>query len=242
MKRAIVTVSLVAFVFLSPSSIFVASSHAEYKTPSTAAPAESSKQYVVPKDKEEKWKAIQNMLQQEYNVCIEHCGKNAACEDKCAKAFRSRQEKEYKSLTLSSNKPKDDLADFPSCPLCGMDRRKFDYSRMYVLYEDGSTFGTCSLHGAVIDLALKINVAPKSIMVADYNTRNLIDAEKAFWVIGGDRMGVMTKRAKWAFKEKKDAEEFIKQNKGKLGNFKEAVSAAFEDMYADVIMIREKRR
>lgn len=219
-----------------------ASSYAESKGFSTSSPAAPSKQYVVPKDKEEKWKGIQNMLQHEYDVCVEHCGKNAQCEGKCARAFRSRQEREYKNLLLSKSEPKDDLADFPSCPLCGMDRKKFDYSRMYIIYEDGSTFGTCSLHGAVIELALKIDVVPKSIMVADYNTKNLINAEQAYWVIGGDRMGVMTKRAKWAFKEKKDAEDFIQQNKGKLGNFQDAVSAAFSDMYEDVIMIREKRR
>ena len=242
MKIAVMAISLVSFIFLLFSPLFGTPVYAESKTPSASSAAETSKQYVVPKDKEEKWKAIRNMLQQEYDVCIEHCGKNAACEDKCARAFRSRQDKEYKSLMFFAGEPKDDLADFPSCPLCGMDRKKFDYSRMYIIYEDGSTFGTCSLHGAVIDLALKIDVVPKSIMVADYNTRNLIDAEKAYWVIGGDRMGVMTKRAKWAFKEKKDAEEFIKKNKGKPGNFQEAVRAAFADMYEDVIMIREKRR
>lgn len=39
-------------------------------------------------------------------------------------------------------------------------------------------------------------------MVGDYNTKRLIDAEKAVWVIGGGKQGVMTKRAKWAFEKR----------------------------------------
>jgi nitrous oxide reductase accessory protein NosL len=79
-------------------------------------------------------------------------------------------------------------------------------------------------------------------MVGDYNIKKLIDAEKAFWIIGGSKMGVMTKRAKWAFENKEDAEKFLKENGGKISTFDEAMKAAYEDMYADTKMIREKRK
>ncbi len=75
------------------------------------------------------------------------------------------------------------------------------------------------LHCAAIDLILKIDKAPKAIRVGDYSTKNLIDAEKAFWIIGGSKMGVMTKRAKWAFEKKGDAEKFMKENGGTLAVF-----------------------
>ncbi len=55
-------------------------------------------------------------------------------------------------------------------------------------------------------------------------------------------MGVMTKRAKWAFENKADAEKFIKENGGTPATFDDAMEAAYEDMYADTKMIREKRK
>jgi nitrous oxide reductase accessory protein NosL len=129
-----------------------------------------------------------------------------------------------------------------SCKYCGMDRKMFAHSRMLIVYEDGSELGTCSLHCVAVDLALNIDKMPKSIQVADYNTKNLIDAEKAVWVIGGEKPGVMSKRAKWAFEKKAEAEAFIQANKGSLADFEGAIKAAYEDMYADTKMIREKRK
>jgi len=136
----------------------------------------------------------------------------------------------------------DDIAKQASCKYCGMDRKTFAHSRMLVTYEDGSSISTCSLHCTAIELALSIDKTPKSIEVGDFKTKKLIDAEKAFWVIGGSKPGVMTKQAKWAFESKADADAFIKENGGKLASFDEAIRAAYEDMYADTKMIREKRK
>jgi copper chaperone NosL len=136
----------------------------------------------------------------------------------------------------------DDIKKHPTCTYCGMDREKFAHSRMLIEYDDGTTEGACSLHCAAIDLALHIDKTPKAILVADYNTKKLIDADKATWVIGGSKMGVMTKRGKWAFEKKEDAEKFMKENAGTLVTFDEAMKAAYEDMYADTKMIREKRK
>lgn len=150
------------------------------------------------------------------------------------------------SLILSpvpaAEPPAGDILKTPSCPLCGMDRNKFNFSRIFIVYDDGSTFGGCSLHCAAIDMAVNIDKGPVEIWVGDYNTKDLIDAEKAFWVIGGKKMGVMTKRAKWAFGTKPAAEKFIAQYGGKLINFEGAAEAAYEDMYRDTRMIREKRK
>jgi copper chaperone NosL len=134
-----------------------------------------------------------------------------------------------------------DIQEHPSCKYCGMDRQKFDYSRMLTEYADGSSFGSCSIHCTALDLAQALDKQPKAIMVADYHKKNLIDAEKAYWVIGGKKPGVMTKTAKWAFADKKDAEAFIKENGGKLANFDDAMKATYDDMYNDTKMIREKR-
>lgn len=135
-----------------------------------------------------------------------------------------------------------DIQDHPSCPLCGMDRGKFAHSRMLLEYADGTASPACSLHCAVLDLAVNLDKSPTRILVGDYKTKDLIDAEKAFWVLGGDQMGVMTKRAKWAFADKASAEAYIKEHGGQLVDMDAAIKAAFEDMAADTMMIREKRK
>lgn len=132
--------------------------------------------------------------------------------------------------------------DMKSCKYCGMDREMFAHTAMLITYDDETVVGTCSIHCAAIDLSVNIGKSVKSIQVGDYNTKKLIDAEKAFWVIGGSKQGVMTKKAKWAFEKKEDAEAFIKANGGKLSNFEEALKNAYADMYEDTKMIREKRK
>lgn len=135
-----------------------------------------------------------------------------------------------------------DLETFRSCKYCGMDRSKYGHSRMLIQYDDGTSVATCSLHCAVIDLAVDIDKTPLHIYVGDYGSRKLIDAEKAFWVIGGNRAGVMTSNPKWAFETKEGAEKFIKENGGTLGTFDDAASAAYTDMHKDIKKIRERRK
>lgn len=135
-----------------------------------------------------------------------------------------------------------DIEKHPSCKYCGMNREMFSHSRVLVVYDDGSEFGACSLHCAAVDLAINLDKTPVSIHVGDVNTKKLIDGEKAFWVLGGDRPGVMTKRAKWAFENKADAEAFVKAHGGTLVTFDQAIKACYEDMYGDTKMIREKRK
>jgi len=136
----------------------------------------------------------------------------------------------------------DDIKQHPSCKYCGMDREKFGHSRMFIEYDDGTSVGTCSIHCATVDLALHIDKTPKALWVGDQGSRKLTDAEKATWVAGGNLPGVMTKRAKWAFEKKEDADKFVKENGGTLASFDEAVKFAYEDMYQDTRMIREKRK
>jgi len=136
----------------------------------------------------------------------------------------------------------DDVQKSPSCLHCGMDRATFAHSRMVVTYDDGTTVGTCSIHCLAIDLIMNMGKTPSSIEVGDFNSKELIDAEKAFWVIGGKKPGVMSKQGKWAFAKKEDAEAFVKDNGGNMATFDDAMKASFEGMYADVKMIREKRQ
>jgi copper chaperone NosL len=134
-----------------------------------------------------------------------------------------------------------DIEKHKACKFCGMDREKWNFSRVYLEYDDGSTEGTCSVHCAAVDLVLNLDKSPKTIWVADYGTKQLIDGEKAVWVLGGKKQGVMTKRAKWAFADKAAADAFIKENEGAIATFDEVVKCVYQDMYDDTKMIRGRR-
>jgi copper chaperone NosL len=136
----------------------------------------------------------------------------------------------------------DDVTSKPTCAYCGMDRGKFAHSRVLVEYDDGSSFGACSIHCAAVDMALHIDKAPVRIQVGDLNSKQLIDATTAAWVVGGGKMGVMTRRAKWAFAQRSAAEAFVRENGGQVTDFEVAMEAAYQDMYQDTRMIREKRK
>jgi copper chaperone NosL len=143
---------------------------------------------------------------------------------------------------IGAAQTEDDVSLHKSCAQCGMDRGMFNYSRMLIEYDDGMVTPFCSIHCTAIGLAVNIDKTPRSIKVADFNGKQLIDAETSFWVIGGNKPGVMSKRGKWAFEKKADAEAFIAANQGTLANFDEAMKATYEDMYSDTKMIREKRK
>lgn len=150
----------------------------------------------------------------------------------------------FSALNLSNAvmTEKTDVEKYPFCKYCGMDRNTFAYSRMLIEYDDASNVGLCSLHCAVIDIALNIDTPITHIMVGDQLTHKLINAETAYWVIGGEKAGVMTKRAKWAFENSWDAGAFVTENGGSLAVFDEVLKTAYEDMYEDIKMLRKKRQ
>ncbi|PLX94379.1 MAG: NosL family protein [Desulfuromonas sp.] len=134
-----------------------------------------------------------------------------------------------------------DQLDHPSCSYCGMNRVKFAHSRMLIEYAEGPSVGTCSIHCTALEFANAIDRLPVTIKVGELNSKMLIDAEQAVWVLGGDRPGVMTKRAKWAFADQAAAAEFIASHGGEIIDFEQAMTATYEDMYRDTKMIRAKR-
>jgi copper chaperone NosL len=129
-----------------------------------------------------------------------------------------------------------------SCQYCGMKKSMYGHSWVVITHEDGTTCGLCSVHCAAIDMALHVGKPIASVTVGDYNTKEQIDAEKAYWVIGGDQMGVMTARAKWAFKTKEAADKFMKEHGGRPATYGEVIKASFEDMYEDTLMIQKKHK
>ncbi len=135
----------------------------------------------------------------------------------------------------------EDVKIAPTCIHCGMDRIKYAHSRMFVTYDDGRKVGVCSLHCLAIDLAANVGRTPVAIEAGDYISRKLIDAETAFWVIGGSKPGVMTKVGKWAFASKVYADKFIRERGGVLATFDEALKAAYDSLHEDTTAARERK-
>ncbi|HWR59667.1 MAG TPA: nitrous oxide reductase accessory protein NosL [Thermodesulfovibrionales bacterium] len=119
------------------------------------------------------------------------------------------------------------------CKQCGMDRTSFARSRMLIIYADGTTSGVCSIHCAAVEMKQNKDRQVKALMVADYGTKELIDAKAATWVVGGKKQGVMTSTPKWAFARELDAKEFVRENGGQMTYFDNVMKGAGEEIGAN---------
>lgn len=108
---------------------------------------------------------------------------------------------QFTPKTAPDPKPLDnELAKYPKCPYCSMDRRQYHYSRHLVHYQDDLADATCSLHCAALSLALNLDRGPKVIYAADFGAtvepKPLVDVDAATYLIGSKLPGVMTKQSK----------------------------------------------
>lgn len=144
-----------------------------------------------------------------------------------------------------SNPQNDDIAKYPKCPYCGMDRQQFHHSRHLVHYQDDLADATCSLHCAALSLALNLDRGPKAIYAADFGAatdpKPLVNVDEATYLIGSKLPGVMTKQSKVAFAAKAAAEAAKTEHGGELGDFAAALQAAYQSLASDTLMIRKKR-
>ena len=136
-----------------------------------------------------------------------------------------------------------DIAKYPACPYCGMNRGQFHHARMLVHYSDDLPDGTCSLHCAAISLSLNGARGPKAIYVADFATpgdpKALIEVAQATFLVGSALPGVMTKHSKVAYGSKAAAKAAQAAQGGKVMDFDKALLAAYTDIAQDVVMIRK---
>lgn len=123
------------------------------------------------------------------------------------------------------------------CDLCAMDLQKYRLTKYTLTLADGGKRYTCSIHCAAIIIE-KQNV--EKIEAASYLTGSMIDAKKAFYVVGSDIKGVMSRVSKLAFVSKTEALEFQRSHGGVLTDFEGALKSANLDMAEDMRMLREK--
>ena len=108
-----------------------------------------------------------------------------------------------------------------SCPNCGMHLVKF-----YKTSHTHENHQYCSIHCLY---EATQGVLPHDAKVVDTITLELIDVNKAFYVVGSKVKGTMTRTSSYAFGNEKDALLFVSDNGGKVMNFAEAYAVASED-------------
>jgi nitrous oxide reductase accessory protein NosL len=134
-----------------------------------------------------------------------------------------------------------DIEKIPFCQYCGMDRARFASTRMLVEYGNKTAIGTCSIHCAAIDLTQSFGKQIERILVADYRSGKLVDADKAIWVVGARMSGVMAAKSRVAFAQRADVEAFRRENGGEIADFDAALGSTYCDMPTDTRSFREWR-
>ncbi len=122
------------------------------------------------------------------------------------------------------------------CSICGMSLKMF-YKTSHAV--DKNQF--CSIRCLVVDMKDN-NISLDNIKVVDAKTEKLIPAKDAFYVVGSDVMGTMSKVSKLAFAKKEDAQEFIKTHGGEIVSFDKALAMAKESLDSDVAMVMKKKQ
>ncbi len=138
-----------------------------------------------------------------------------------------------------------ELEKYANCPYCGMSRTKWNHSRHLVHYDDDLADGTCSIHCAAVSLTLNLDRGPKAIYAADFGSseeiKPMVEVDKATYLIGSKLKGTMSANSKMAFADAAAAKAAQAENGGELGNFDAALSAVYNNMAKETMMIRKMR-
>jgi nitrous oxide reductase accessory protein NosL len=129
--------------------------------------------------------------------------------------FQSVDDKD--ALILQTGKNKD------RCPACNMSIPQYYKTSHAVKFADGSHRQYCSIfcvidemkHGYLKERQKDI----VEILAVNAKTLKIINAKKAYYVIGSSKPPTMSMTSSYAFESKNEAEEFKKQNGGKIVNY-----------------------
>jgi len=116
-------------------------------------------------------------------------------------------------------------AEKEHCCNCGMSLPMFYKTSHAVILVDGTKKQYCSIACFAADYpAIKNKI--ESVLVVDAESEKLIPAKTAFYVVGSQVRGTMSRVSKIAFADVKDAEKFQKTYGGKITDFAHALKTA----------------
>ena len=113
-----------------------------------------------------------------------------------------------------------------SCAMCGMDLSTF-YKTNYIAEDNNGMHQYCSLHCLADHLSHGAEL--KNPKVIDVTTLKPIPVLQAYYVVGSDVKGTMSRVSKYAFGRYEDAVAFQKVHGGKIMDFNGALQEAKKD-------------
>ena len=126
------------------------------------------------------------------------------------------------------------------CPVCGMNLKMF-YKTSHILEDKNQKNRQyCSVRCLAVDTEDK-EIDFNNVKVIDVLTQKPIPAKSAFYVVGSDIKGTMSKVSKLAFSDKEAAEDFSMQNGGDIVSFKIAFGMAQNSLSSDIEMVQNKK-
>ena len=127
------------------------------------------------------------------------------------------------------------------CPNCGMNLNMWARTRHEFTNSEGE-FSTCSIR-CLADMSVNSGEKATQVKVAVYlHPEKMIDADKAFYLIGSSANGTMTMKSKIAFESKEAAEEFAAKAGGKIMDFNGALAMATKELSMSRPKIEAKRK
>ncbi|MEA3523517.1 MAG: nitrous oxide reductase accessory protein NosL [Campylobacterota bacterium] len=143
-----------------------------------------------------------------------------AGKDSSVSSGRFQSVSEDKAIILQEGKDK------TSCIKCGMDLPKF-YKTNHAATHEGHTRQYCSIHCLVADLNEGNTL--KNPQAVDLKSLKFIDASSAFYVVGSSKPSTMSHISKYVFKNKSDAEAFVKKFGGEIKDMYGAIDITQKD-------------
>ena len=126
------------------------------------------------------------------------------------------------------------------CPVCGMNLKMFYKTSHTSKLKDGTPRQYCSMRCLAVDNH-EHNISLDDIQVVDVDSGKLIDANKAFYVVGSNIKGTMAKVSKLAFATENEAKIFAKEHGGEVTDFKTAFAKANDSLEKDIAMVQMKK-
>lgn len=126
------------------------------------------------------------------------------------------------------------------CNVCGMHLTKYYRTNHTAEFKNGHKEQYCSLH-CLSEVHKDYEQKIKNIQVVDTNSLKLIDAKKAFYVIGSSKEGTMSPISEYAFSTKIEAEKFKKEFGGEIHTFEETLKLAKDNLDKDNEILDEKK-
>jgi nitrous oxide reductase accessory protein NosL len=127
------------------------------------------------------------------------------------------------------------------CPVCGMSIRKFYKTSHTAKLKDGTNRQYCSMRCLVFDHK-KHHIKPDSLKAVDNKTEKQIQVKDAFYVVGSDISGTMSKISKLPFSRKNDALRFIKEHGGRVKTFDKTFKLAVSSLQKDTLMTQKRKK